>query len=108
MQFQRDSVANLVATKTFEFFPVLRSLQGGDAYYHLRTILLPLVMYAAETPQGLQDDWKDTKDLFAEAITNCRTILESHASEISWPLGKLYNGFFDSLDAVVYYCMIRV
>ena len=89
-------------------FPLLRQLKGGWFYYRMRTFLLPLyVRKSIETPV-LRQDLDSFLPLFEEAYENFLSVLQAQIDEINWPLGKIYNGFFQSVDAELYYCFIRM
>jgi hypothetical protein len=88
-------------------FPLLRQFKGGWFYYRMRTFLLPLfVRKSIETPV-LRQDLDSFLPLFEEAYENFLSVLQAPIDEINWPLGKIYNGFFQSVDAELYYCFIR-
>jgi len=82
-------------------------LKGGSFYYRIRTLLLPLfIRKSTETP-ALRQDLDSYLPLFEKAYENFLSVLQTPVEEIDWPLGKIYNGFFQSVDAELYYCFIR-
>jgi hypothetical protein len=55
----------------------------------------------------LRRDWARYSSMFAEAETNFAEIVGAHTAEITWPLGRIYNSLFQSVDAELYYCVVR-
>jgi hypothetical protein len=55
----------------------------------------------------LRKDFADYEVLFTESEHNFEAIISPYASEFSWFLGRIYNGAFESIDAELYYAMIR-
>jgi predicted O-methyltransferase YrrM len=45
--------------------------------------------------------------LFADSEQNFKKLLAQYVGECRWFLGRTYNGYFDSVDAEVYYSIVR-
>lgn len=56
---------------------------------------------------ALLEDWEETGPMFSSSIENFRSAIEPFRSEFKWFIGRIYNGFFQSVDAELYYSMIR-
>ena len=58
-------------------------------------------------PVRLRDDIGTYSHLFARASQNFSEVLTPYQSEIRWPRGRIFNNLFESVDAELYYSMIR-
>ena len=47
------------------------------------------------------------EDMFSQSGQNFDTIVSPYVSKFRWSLGRLYNGQFESIDAELYYSVIR-
>lgn len=45
--------------------------------------------------------------LFASSENNCRDLLTPWRAEFDWPLGRIYNGTFESIDVELYHSVLR-
>jgi cephalosporin hydroxylase len=52
-------------------------------------------------------DYSDYEALFQGSVTNFATIVTPYVSEFRWFVGRIYNTQFESIDAELYYSMIR-
>ncbi len=55
----------------------------------------------------LLKNYKEYEDLFENAEENFKEIVTPFISEFGWLIGRIYNGTFESVDAEVYYAIIR-
>jgi len=55
----------------------------------------------------MRDDIQVFASLFQGATQNFQRIVSEYQEEIRWPRARVYNGFFETIDAELYYCMIR-
>jgi len=78
------------------------SLWGG-----VRELAFPLRPNAGPPPTELRTDIPTYADLFAQASRSFSRVLTPFQTEISWPCGRIFNNFFESVDAELYYSMIR-
>lgn len=53
------------------------------------------------------DDLEGVEALFAGSEANFEDIVAPYVREFRWPLAKIYNGFFESVDAELYYVIVR-
>ena len=91
----------------FESHPSLCKLKGGEPYYLLKSLLLPFLAAPHDQPAAMRGDVFRLSPLFSCSSPVFKDRITSYAYEIHWSLGKLHNGMFDSVDAILYYCMIR-
>lgn len=86
------------------------------AYWVVRTAYLrtrywwvsPSRMLKRDLPNHpLRQDWTRYATMFAEAENNFADIVGAYIGEIKWPLGRIYNGLFQSVDCELYYCVVR-
>lgn len=89
------------------WFPSLRSIKDGYLYYTIRTLFLPFLLKKSIRVPALRDDIEFYLSMFSQACENFASILSPYVDEIKWPLGKVYNGFVESVDAELYYCFVR-
>jgi len=79
--------------------------------YALRTSLreaaFPLRPDASDTSPKLRDDVSVYAALYRSATANLERIVSRYQDEIRWPAARVYNGFFETIDAELYYCTIR-
>lgn len=80
---------------------------SAQFHYKLRTTFLGLLSHQPLEYPPLREDMNIFANLFTKASDHFRRIVEPFAHEISWPLGRVYNGMFECVDAVLYYCVIR-
>jgi len=79
--------------------------------YALRTSLreaaFPLRPDKSDTSPKLRDDVPIYAALYRHATANFERIVSRYQNEIRWPKARVYNGFFETIDAELYYCTIR-
>jgi len=79
--------------------------------YSVRTSLgeaaFPLRSRQRETPPKLRADLALYSDLYREASANFQKIVSPYQAEIKWPQARVFNGYFQTIDAELYHCMIR-
>jgi len=79
--------------------------------YSLRTSLreaaFPLRPAKKETAPNLRKDLGVYGDLYRAASRNFEKVVSPYQLEIRWPRARVFNGFFETIDAELYYCLIR-
>jgi len=80
-----------------------------DMYYFLRTLWIFIRRgKAAGVVRGITlDTGKTYESLFERAMPEFCRVLKPCRNEFRWPVGRLYNGKFGSVDAELMYSMIR-
>lgn len=53
------------------------------------------------------DDLDEVEQLFRDSEQNFAEIVAPYVSEFRWSLGEIYNEFFESVDAELYYAVVR-
>ncbi len=75
--------------------------------YGLRTALLEFLIDKSEHLPPVRADVDQYLALFSGAGSGFRDTIGTRAGEIRWPLGRVFNGLFDCVDAYLYYCLLR-
>src|SRR2546430_10035543 len=73
----------------------------------LREAAFPLRPDKSDTSPKLRDDVPVYAALFSNAAANFERIVSRYQNEIRWPNARVYNGFFETIDAELYYCTVR-
>ncbi len=73
----------------------------------LREVAFPLRPPVAHPPPKLRDDFRVYADLFRQATNNFSKTVSPFHPEFKWSRGRVFNNFFESVDAELYYSMIR-
>lgn len=55
----------------------------------------------------LMEAWERYEHLFTDSAENFSKAVEPFVAECDWPLGRVYNGAFQAVDAEAYHAMIR-
>lgn len=77
-------------------------------YYWVRTLLFSVLCKPRHTfVPPLRQDFERYKVLFDQSSQNFEDIVEPYLDEMKWPLGRVYNGNFESIDCDLYYSIIR-
>jgi len=58
-------------------------------------------------PYPLLDEYEKYESLFERAGENFKEIITPFTSEYKWLIGRIYNGFFQSVDVELYFSVIR-
>ena len=79
--------------------------------YSLRTSLraaaFPFRPDKRDSAPKLRDDIELYAGLFRHATRNFERIVSPYLDEIQWTEARVYNGFFETIDAELYHCIIR-
>ncbi len=79
--------------------------------YSIRTILgeaaFPFRPAYEETAPNLREDLTLYADLYRKASENFLKIVPPYRTEVEWPRARVFNGFFQTIDAELYYCIVR-
>ncbi len=73
----------------------------------LRELAFPFRSGVLPPPLKLRDDVQVYANLFREATTNFSNTVSRFRAETNWPRGRIFNNLFESVDAELYYSMIR-
>src|SRR2546430_2529460 len=73
----------------------------------LREAAFPLRPDKSDTSPKLRDDVPVYAALYSNAAANFERIVSRYQNEIRWPNARVYNGFFETIDAELYYCTVR-
>jgi len=55
----------------------------------------------------LRDDLATYEPLFVNSVRTFREVLGPHVRECRWPMARVWNRWFESVDVELYYCMLR-
>ncbi len=72
-----------------------------------RELAFPFRPRASPLPLALRHDIEVYANLFARASSNFANAVFPFRAEINWSRGRVFNNFFESVDAELYYSMIR-
>jgi Methyltransferase domain len=79
--------------------------------FSLRTSIsqavFPLRPPTTETAPTLRADVACYADLFHEAAANFERVVSRYHGELNWSRARISNGYFQTIDAELYHCMIR-
>ena len=73
----------------------------------LREAAFPMRPDKGDTSPKLRDDVSVYAGLYRNATANFERIVSRYQDEIRWPTARVYNGFFETIDAELYYCTVR-
>jgi len=77
-------------------------------YYWVKTILFSVLAKPKHTfVPPLRQDFERYEGLFTHSCENFEAIVGPYLDEMKWPLGRVYNGNFESIDCDLYYAIIR-
>lgn len=75
--------------------------------YGIRTALASMLVGDSVALPPLRPDVDRYSALFADACGNFERLVRPYSSEPNWPLGRIFNGMFESVDAMLYYSILR-
>lgn len=73
----------------------------------LRTAFVGLLVHDPGHLPEVRGDLDRYSSLFEGASSTFRQLVGTYGPEIDWPLGRMFNGMFDCVDAFLYYSMLR-
>lgn len=94
-----DVTMNLLARMSPRFSYSLRT--------SLREAAFPLRPAKKDTAPNLRKDLGVYADLYRAASRNFEEVVSPYQLEIRWPRARVFNGFFETIDAELYYCIVR-
>ncbi len=106
-RFIHGSTLKLAFNRTMDWIGGLSPELSYSLRTSLREAAFPLRPDKSDTPPKMRDDIEIFASLFQNATANFEKIVSSYPEEIRWPRARVYNGFFETIDAELYYCMIR-
>ncbi len=75
--------------------------------YAVRAALGDVLIRDADALPSLRPDVASYADRFAGASGMFESLLTPFTEEIAWPTGRVFNGLFDTVDAYLYYAVLR-
>lgn len=98
-----NRVYNVLGKAGLAPFPyVPRSIRYG-----LRTALIEVLIDKSVRLPPLRTDVGEYEGLFADAVPRFREVMAAHSSQVRWPLGRVFNGLFECVDAYLYHAVLR-
>ncbi len=73
----------------------------------VRAAFFPILGRKRSTAPLIREDLPLYAGLFHQALENFESIVTPYIGEINWPLARVYNYLFESVDAELYYCIVR-
>lgn len=94
-------------SRAMDWLSVMSPQLSYSVRTRLRSVAFPFRPPVIESSPVLRDDLARYADLFGQASANFEKVVSPYQAEIHWSPGRVFNGFFETIDAELYHCMIR-
>lgn len=99
--------AKRVFNRTMDWFGVINPQLSYSIRTGIRGVAFPFRPSVIDSSPVLRDDLALYSDLYSQASANFEKVVSPYQAEIQWPPARVFNGFFETIDAELYHCMIR-